>query len=142
MTVAYTILSYWELENFTPEEVACNHCHISFMDFEFMKKIKGARYSLGRAIYGNSWCRCAHHNHIEGGRVDSSHKFLPNLGRKSRAGDLTVHPPALRIKLTPAERGELEAVLRAEGFNRFGHHAFFLHVDDDPKKPPFCTWLY
>jgi hypothetical protein len=138
----YQILSTWELENFTPEEVACNHCHVSFMDFEFMKKIQGARYSLGRAIYGNSWCRCTFHNLREGGRADSSHRFDTDLALASRAGDLTVHPPKLRIPLKPAERGALEAALRAEGLNRFGHHDFFIHVDDDPRKPPFCTWLY
>jgi hypothetical protein len=132
----------WTLDNFTMAEVACKCCDVSFMSARFMIKMQLARDYLGLPIYGNSWCRCKDNNRIAGGKLSSSHLIVSESGIMACAGDVTLVNPAERIPMSSYQRYALETALREAGFNRFGHHNWFIHVDDDPKKAAKVIWLY
>lgn len=133
-------MTEWYCRNFTPEEVRCPCCGVSRMNGRTMGKFQKARDHLGRPMYGTSWCRCARHNKIVGGELDSSHAF--DFCKLSCAGDVTLVPLSRWRRMNSHELFILKDALREAGFRRLGIHNFYIHADDDPDKPQDVMWLY
>ena len=118
------------LKHFDPSEFCCKcrHCTLGFDDMQpqFLKKLALARnysnvpYRLNRAI------SCAAHNEKVGGLPTSSHLTGWAVDIEAR---------------TSARRSRIVSGLIKAGFHRIGIYSTFIHVDDDPDKPPFVMWL-
>ena len=63
----------WPWKNFTPAEVACNHCGEFYHDAEALDTLQFLREGWGRPITVTSAHRCAAHNAAVGGTPNSQH---------------------------------------------------------------------
>jgi len=119
------------VKHFKPHEFncKCGHCGLGFDDMEpnLLAMIDEARDSCGVPFVITSAIRCGRHNLQVGGSSTSSH--LSGL-----ALDIKCDASFNRFKM-------IEALIGA-GFKRIGIAKDFIHVDIDPDKPVFVTWLY
>lgn len=97
------------------------------MDKGFLEMLEAAREIYGKPITINSGFRTEEHNMKVGGTQNSSHL-------RGFAADLKCN--------TSVDRWDLLDSLMKAGFNRIGIADTFIHVDNDPDKPPFLIWTY
>lgn len=81
----------------------------------------------GMPLVINSGCRCAQHNASVGGSPTSSH--------------LSGHAVDVRA-LSDATRFRIITSALLHGFTRIGIAKTFIHLDNDPSKPPSVFWVY
>ena len=112
---------------FTFEELKCKCCGKSGMNADFMYKMDKARGISGVPYVPNSAFRCEDHNKEVGGSDTSSHLL-------GLAMDIATPDSPTRYKI-------LTGLIKA-GFTRLGISKDFVHVDDDPLKPPSLVWVY
>lgn len=118
---------------FSTEEMQCGcgcGLGISHINPDTYTKYYRAREIAGVPFIVTSSVRCEKHNRAVGGSETSSHLAKPF----SFALDTAVSCATQRHII-------LSALLEA-GFNRIGLGKNFIHVDDDPTKPPNCIWMY
>ena len=113
---------------FTPKEIRCK-CGCGFIttDVPFFTKINTLRGIVSHPLRVNSWCRCQPHNAFVGSTVTSSHP-------KGLAVDLDTPTEYLKYRILLAA-GEVR-------FRGVGIAKTFIHLDDDPDKPPNRFWIY
>lgn len=115
-------------KHFPNYELECNcGCGLINMKHITMQKIETARVLADIPFGVNSGSRCKIHNKLEGGKDTSSHL-------EGYALDIAVTSSRARFII-------LKALIDA-GFTRIGIGKNFIHVDDDPIKPPEVSWLY
>ena len=117
-------------KNFNTSEFSCKcgSCGSSEnkMDLDFLSSLQYARDVAGRRFNITSGFRCA--NHPESvKRPTSSH--IIGLAADIATPDSTYRHAVVR------------ALIRA-GFSRIGIGKSFVHVDNDPSKPPNVMWDY
>lgn len=113
---------------FSPEEIQCKcGCGFKLIMPAFFTKINNVRGIVGGPLTVNSWCRCPIHNKDVGGTLTSSHP-------KGLAVDLNTPTAYIRYRILLAA-GEIN-------FRGVGVSETFIHLDDDPDKPPNRFWLY
>jgi len=115
-------------KHFKESEFCCPCCGKSEMDQEFLNKLSEARSHAGVPFKINSGFRCVVHN----GSLPNSSAFSSHLS--GHAADIATPNSAIRYAILLG--------LLLSGFNRIGIGTNFVHVDDDPKKPPFVIWGY
>jgi len=115
------------LRHFTRSEFDCRCCGRNDMKQDFLLKLDLARDAAGVPFRINSGFRCKKHNAAEGGTKMSSHL-------RGLAADIAAENSPIRFKI-------LMGLIMA-GFTRIGIGPDFIHVDDDPEKPPRVAWLY
>lgn len=115
------------LEYFKSSEFACPCCGENDMDADFLARLDTARGIAGVPFRITSGLRCPKHNSEIGGKKTSSHL-------RGYAVDIAATSSRERYHII---RGLMEA-----GFERIGIGQTFIHVDDDPDKPDWVTWLY
>jgi len=113
---------------FAPKEIRCK-CGCGFITTitPFFLKVNTLRGIVGSPLRVNSWCRCHNHNKAIGSTVTSSHP-------KGLATDLDTPTAYIRYRILLAA-GEV-------GFRGIGVAMSFIHLDDDPDKPPKRFWIY
>ena len=118
------------MKHFQLKEFDCN-CGCALkgkaMDPDFLIGLDDTRDRMEFPMIITSGLRCAKHNGASGGSLASSHL-------KGMAADIYCSDSTFRFLLVIA--------LEAEGFNRIGIGKDFVHVDNDPLKPPNRMWLY
>ena len=118
---------YFKLSEFTCK---CG-CGLNNIDPIFVQTLDVIREHAGKPpgipLIINSGCRCAARNKQEGGSDTSSH--------------LTGHAVDIRCFST-ATRFKIVASALLHGINRIGIGKTFIHLDNDPAKPPNVFWLY
>jgi zinc D-Ala-D-Ala carboxypeptidase len=102
-------------------------CRKNQMHPETMSKLTLARHMAGIPFIPTSAYRSPEYEKSMGRPGTSAHT-------NGRAIDLACVTSAHRKKM-------VEALLDA-GFNRIGIASTFIHVDDDPTKPPNLIWTY
>jgi len=113
---------------FTYEEIRCNcGCGSFILNTAFFRMLLTARFTAGIPFVIRSWTRCPDHNRAEGGVADSSHL-------RGLAVDIATRDSHERFVI-------LRALMQA-GFPRFGIHANYIHVSNNPDKPSGIAWLY
>lgn len=115
------------LTHFVPAEFSCPCCGAWDMNHDFLSKLDRARKYARVPFRITSGFRCPRHNAEVGGKETSSHL-------RGYAADIAVTSSAVRFRVV---RGLMEA-----GFTRIGIGKTFIHVDADPDKPDWVTWLY
>jgi uncharacterized protein YcbK (DUF882 family) len=98
------------------------HMHLSFID-----KLEQLRHYCGFPFIINSGYRTHAHNAEVGGVANSAHT-------RGYAADIRIHSSRERFRLVD------NALII--GFRRMGVAKTFIHLDDDPSKPPEMLWLY
>ena len=63
----------WKWDNFSPEELSCNHCGQYYHDPYSLDLIQAARNNIKKPFHINSAHRCNAHNAAVGGRPASKH---------------------------------------------------------------------
>jgi len=113
---------------FTDEEIQCK-CGCGFIrrHSPFYWKVNTVRGIVGHSLKVNSWCRCPTHNTLVGGSPTSSHL-------KGMAIDLATPTEYIKYRILLAA-GEVS-------FRGVGVGKNFIHLDDDPDKPPNRFWVY
>jgi len=113
---------------FTEEEVNCNcGCLFSATPASFFNKVNTLRGIVSHPLRVSSWCRCPVHKLAVGSRPTSSHL-------KGLAVDLATPTEYLKYRILLAA-GEVH-------FRGVGIAKAFIHLDDDPDKPPNRFWIY
>lgn len=97
-----------------------------YMDYEFMLMIDDAREIADMPFIITSGYRTPEHNANVGGSPTSSHT-------RGYAADIAYDRPSEAVRII--------AALTEAGFNRIGMSSNFIHVDNDPDKPP-AYWDY
>lgn len=118
-------LKYFSYEEFDSPDLP--NSGLANMDKDFLKKLDRAREIAKIPFKINSGYRTDDHNKKVGGKINSSHRF-------GYAADIAIR--------NSRERHDILAALQAAGFNRFGIASGFIHVDNDPQKPPNVLWTY
>ena len=108
----------WPWRYFSPEEMACPHCRLVFMQPQFMDKLDALRGLLGAAVTVASAFRCPEHNAAVGGSDNSAHLRGWAIDPQDPGGG-------------PRRKALLDGIYRV-GFRGFGMGARQLHIDDDP----------
>jgi len=122
---------------FRQEELACKcGCGLSRMDPAFVALLDLVREHAGPPpgipLVVDSGCRCAAHNAAVGGSPSSSH--LVGTDGLCHAVDIRAIAPVTRFRII--------ASALSHGINRIGIGRTFIHLDNDPSKPPTLIWLY
>lgn len=119
----------YNLNNFTLDEFDSPDLPTSGreMDYIFLAKLDKAREIANVPFRITSGYRTIAHNEKVGGVPDSAHT-------KGRAADIACTSGTNRYII-------VNSLLQA-GFNRIGIANTFIHVDDDPSKPPQVIWTY
>lgn len=102
------------------------------MDKGFLEMLEAAREIYGKPITITSGFRTENYNEElrkKGYKASTNSSHL-----KGYAADLAC--------TTSANRWDLIDSLMKSGFNRIGIAKTFIHVDNDPDKPPFLIWTY
>ena len=115
------------MEHFKLSEFACKCCGKAEMQESTLEMLDLARGIAKVPFFINSGYRCEAHNRAVGGVQRSSHT-------KGYAADIKCN--------REPQRQSILAGLKAAGFNRIGIAKTFIHVDNDPSKPPNTTWTY
>jgi len=117
-------LRYFKLEEFdSPDYPGSGE---KFMDWEFLDCLDEARDIAGVQFKIISGYRTPQENKKRGGLTTSSHLI-------GRAADIHCTHTGKRLKIIEA--------LSMVGFQRFGIHKEFIHVDNDDQKKA-SIWLY
>lgn len=118
------------MKKFRPHEFECQcfKCGLGFaaMDVDFLDRLDLARLYADVKFKLTSAVRCEQHNRDEGGLEDSSHL-------KGLAVDIATPTSHIRNRV-------IFGLVKA-GFHRYGIYDDYIHVDDDPSKPPKVTWV-
>jgi len=123
------INSLESIKHFGRSEFACScGCGLGWdhMQPQALKKLELARKYSNVPYVINSSIRCEDYNAKIGGAQTSAHKI-------GWAFDLEARTSARRARI-------LFGLVKA-GFHRIGIYKTFIHVDDDPSKPPMVVWL-
>jgi len=102
------------------------------MDKGFLEMLEAAREIYGKPITITSGFRTENYNEElrkKGYKASTNSSHL-----KGYAADLAC--------TTSVDRWDLLDSLMKAGFNRIGIAKTFIHVDNDPDKPPFLIWTY
>lgn len=114
------------IKYFKKNKTACPCCGENEMNPRTLLRIDLVREHCGFPLVVNSAYRCKKHNKKVKGKKDSSH----------------MQGHALDIKmLSKRQRSIFVFYARLFGFHRMGIYKRFVHVDDDPNKPPEVTWV-
>ena len=113
---------------FSDEEIQCK-CGCGFLKVvpTFFDKVNTVREIINHPLTVTSWCRCPNHNARVGGKSTSSHL-------KGLAVDLHAFTNYIRYRILLA--------VGSVGFRGVGVGEDFIHLDDDPDKPPNRFWIY
>jgi len=121
------------LKYFKKSEFECKcGCGEDNISERFANRLDFAREAAGVAFVINSGVRCEIHNKNVGGVPGSSHVASPT--KLGHAADISAK--------TSREKHAIVASLLGAGFTRLGIAENFVHVDDDPNKPPHVIWTY
>lgn len=126
----FFIEGFHAVKYFRPSEFECQcfKCGLGFaaMDEDFLDRLDMARLYAGVKFKINSAMRCEKHNRDRDGFEDSAHM-------KGLAVDIATPNSHVTNRV-------IYGLVKA-GFHRIGIYEDFIHVDDDPGKPPQVTWL-
>ncbi len=116
------------IKHFSKNEFTCKcGCDETFISDEFLEMLDKAREFAGIPFAINSGYRCE--NHTE------SKKNPTSAHIKGLAADIRCSDGVTRARM-------MDALVYA-GFERFGLHKSFIHVDiDNKEKPSPAIWLY
>jgi len=105
-------IEIWRWPNFSPLELACQHCGEIYNWPVFMDRLQAARSMVGRPFVILSGHRCSLHNARVGGAPLSQHLRL-----------------AVDISAAAHDRPKLLQACQIAGFTGFGFYQNFLHID-------------
>ncbi len=114
------------LDHFRVDEFSCPCCGANNMDPRFLLDLDRAREFAGCVFVINSGYRCQRNNLLVSGKPDSAH--------------LSGHAADIRATTTRRRYKVLDGLIRA-GFERIGIYDRWIHVDNDPSKPPEICYL-
>lgn len=121
------------MRHFRPSEFECQcyKCGLGFaaMDVDFLDRLDMARLYGGVPFKLTSAVRCEQHNRDVGGLEDSAHLAKP----KCKGVDIATPNSHVRNRV-------VYGLIKA-GFHRIGIYKDYIHVDDDPSKPPQVLWI-
>jgi len=127
----------WRWPNFTPDEMACQHCGAKNMDPEFMDQLQALRDAYGRPMAVSSAYRCPDHP-IEDDKDPEDEIESPH--ETGRCVDvLCSHLDAYELLGLALEMGFTGIGVNQRGDSRF------LHLDtleDGPRRPRPHVWSY
>ncbi len=116
-------MKYFKIEEF---KCKCG-CGRAEMMPQTLEKLDKARELAGVSFKITSGYRCNAHNASVGGESEGAHT-------RGYAVDIEASTSPTRLSIVSA--------LLQVGFTRLGIAKTFIHVDDDPSRPPKVMWLY